>query len=124
MPPGAFPSRVAIQPLDEYELQPTYAVTASPPFADGGRDFNLDADQKVRRWVVEYDGHTEAEVVPLDTHVDDAKYSDDEGSAYGFQYTTRSGEVLSNVRYDKGGFDRSQSKTYSQRRRVRLIKRP
>lgn len=124
MPPGAFPSRATIQPLDEYELQPTYAVTASPQFADGGRDFNLDADQKIRKWVIEYDGHTEAEIAPLDAHVDSAKHSDEAGSAYGFQYTTRWGEVVANVRYDRGGYDRSQSKTYSQRRRVRLVRYP
>lgn len=124
MPVSAFPSRATIQPLDEFELQPAYAVTMSPQFADGGRDFNLDADQVIRRWELLFDGHTEAEAATLDAHVDSAKYSDDAGSAYGFNYTTRSGEVLSNVRYDKGGYDRSQSKTYSQRRRVRLIKYP
>lgn len=124
MPPGAFPTRATLQPLDERELQPERMVTRSPQFADGGYDFNLDADTPIRRWEILYDGHTEAEIEVLDDHASNAKYSDEAGSAYGFDYTTRSGELLSDVRFAPGGYERFQSKTYSQGRRVKLVKYP
>jgi hypothetical protein len=124
MPPSAYPSRATLLPLFEEELAPSYAVTESAAFVDGGRDHNLDADKKVRRFRLVYDGHTEAEIATLDTHADDAKVSDEASSAYGFNFTTRSGEVVGNVHYSAGGYSRTHSKLHSQRREVNLVKFP
>jgi hypothetical protein len=124
VPPSAYPSLSTIRPLYFEELPPEYPVTKSPPFADGGCDFNLDADQKVRRWRIDYDLLSEADAATLDAHVDSAKYAGDAGSAYGFSFTTRSGEALSNVRYDRGGYQRSDPKTWACTRNVTLVKYP
>lgn len=124
MPPSAYPSLSTIRPASFDELPPDYAVTRSPSFADGGCDFNLDADQKIRRWRVVYDGLLASEAATLDAHVDSAKYASDVGSAYAFAFTTRDGEVLANVRYDRGGYERSHTKTWINSRTVTLVKYP
>ena len=124
MPPSAFPTHATLYRPFELELEPTYAVTKSPQFADGGCDFNLDADQKIRRWVIRYTGLNASEADQITTHMDSAKYSPEVGSAYGFSFTTRPGEVLSNVRYDRGGYRRTHAKTHNVTVEVLLVKYP
>lgn len=124
MPPSAYPTHGTLYRPFEEEQEPTYAVTKSPQFADGGCDFNLDADQKIRRWVIRYIGLTSTEADTVTTHMDSAKYSSEVGSAYGFSFTTRSGEVLSNVRYDRGGYKRTHTKSWNWFVEVVLVKYP
>lgn len=124
MPPSAFPTHATLYRPFELELEPTYAVSKSPQFADGGCDFNLDADQKIRRWILRWTGLTATEADSITAHVDSAKYSSEVGSAYGFDFTTRSGEALSNVRYDRGGYRRTHMKTHINSVEVVLVKYP
>lgn len=124
MPIDDYPSIVTLEPHYYDELPPSYAVTKSPEFADGGCDHNLDADKKVRRWVLEYMIRTPAQLAALDAHMEAAKYSDEAGSAFGFGFTTLDDEYVENVHYAPGGFERSHTKQHSQRRRVQLIKYP
>jgi hypothetical protein len=124
MPPSAFPTHATLYRPFEEELEPTYAVSKSPQFADGGCDFNLDADQKIRRFVVRYTGLSAAEADTITAHMDSAKYSPEVGSAYGFSFTTRAGEPLSGVRYDRGGYRRTHTKTWNWTVEVLLVKYP
>jgi hypothetical protein len=124
MPPGAYPTSGTLYRQFEEELEPTYAVSASPQFADGGRDFNLDADQKIRRFVIRYMGLTAAQADLVTAHMDSAKYNPEAGSAYGFDFTTRAAEALSNVRYAPGGYRRTHTKTWSWVVEVMLVKYP
>lgn len=126
MPPGAFPSDSSVGQvhLDFEELPATYLVRRSQPFGDGGSDVSIGAQTKVRRFRWLWDGLTSVQAGILDTHKDDAKYSDDEGSAYGFNITTPAGETVANVFYAKGGYKASHSKTWVHRREIELIKYP
>lgn len=107
-----------------YEMEPDYSVTASPVFGDGGRDTNLNADVKVRRWLFDYDTLTEAEGIILDAHAEEARYNSEVGSAYGFNYRDWRTDVLhSAVHYER--FERvGHSRLWLQSRRVILCKRP
>lgn len=109
-----------------YEMEPEYSVTTSPPFADGGMDWNLNADVKVRRWVLIYQNISEAEAAILDAHMDEARYSSEGGSGYGFDFREPVSDTLhSSVHYDRGGYERSpHTRRPIQSRRVLLCKRP
>jgi hypothetical protein len=123
MPPSAYPSVFTIRPSYFDELPASAAISQSPPFVDGARDFNIDSDQQVRRFILHY-GLTEADAATLDAHVASAAYNEDIGSAYSFEFTTRSGELIAGVRYDRGGYERSHTKVWNQLRTVRLVKYP
>ena len=124
MPPSAFPTHATLYRPFEQEQPKEYAVTVSPPFADGGRDFNLDSDQAVRRFRIRYTGLTASEADTITAHAESAKYNAEMGSAYGFSFTTRAGEALSDVRYDRGGYSRTHVKTWSWAVDVVLVKFP
>lgn len=124
MPPSAYPTNGTLYRQFELELEPTYAVSRSPSFADGGCDFNLDADQKIRRFRIRYTGLTAAVADTITAHMDSAKYSPEVGSAYGFSFTTRAGEALSNVRYDRGGYSRTHTRTRNVTVEILLVKYP
>jgi hypothetical protein len=124
VPAPAYTPLTTIRPVWMDELPATFAVSVSPAFADGGREFNLDADQKIRRWVIQYAGLTQAEAATLDAHVEATRYYPDGGSAYGFNFTDRDNVTHANVRYDAGGYERNHTKVWSQSRTVRLVKYP
>lgn len=124
MPPSAFPTHGTLYRPFEEEQPKEYAVSVSPPFADGGREFNIDADQAIRRWVIRWGGLTTTEADSITAHVDSSKFSPEVGSAYGFSFTTRSGEALSNVRYDRGGYRRTHTKSWFWAVEVVLVKYP
>jgi hypothetical protein len=119
-----FPTNTTLIRLYEDEMPGQHPVTVSPRFRDGSRDFNLDADVKIRQWQIKYDGLTLVQAALLDDHVEAARYNDETGSAYSFPFTPRGGSVLANVRYAPSGYQRRHIKTDIQARDVILIKYP
>ncbi len=99
-------------------------ISQSPEFGDGGCDHNIDADTDTRRFLIRYTGATASEFATLRAHMVSARYKSNLGSAYGFSFTTRAGEVLANVHYDRGGFTYSHTRTHIYSVEVHLIKRP
>ncbi len=125
MPASAYPTKATCPRALEYEQPSEYPITTSPRFADGGQDFNLDADVKVRRWVLDHVNITETEAATLDAHVESARYNDGAGSAYAFDFTDRDLVTHVNCRYASNGYERpAHNKKHLQTRRVRLIKFP
>lgn len=102
-----------------HRYQPSYEeVTEAHIYEDGGASYLLLNDEAPIIFLFEYDGLSEDEVAVLDNHRADAF-----GNAYGFEFTDpRSGQVIQDVHYFE--WDEDHTKTWSNRRIVRLIKRP
>lgn len=127
MPPGSFPTDSSIGQIHLYfeEMRPQAVVRQSAPFGDNGRDISIAASTKTRRFSIYWDGLTLVQAAILDAHLDAASYSDDEGSAYTFNFTLpTTGETVAGVRYAKGGYRTSHSKQWVQRREVLLERLP
>lgn len=122
--PSAFPTHATIYRPFEEELEPSAPLTSSPEFTDGAVDVNIDADTDTRRFLIRWTGLTASEFSTLRAHMVSARYRPDVGSGYGFSFTTRAGEALAGVRYDRGGFTYSHVKTHIYSLQVVLVKRP
>lgn len=129
------PSVSGSNPIPLYfEMLPETFTVTKTVYDDGGADFALQSGGVgVKRWVIRYDGLTLAQAALIDAHVATAFYSEDEGSAYGFNFrhhipgtlwSDTSGTLYSAVHYAAGGYKKGHSKTWSQSREITLIKHP
>jgi hypothetical protein len=115
-----------------YEALPEEFVVGKTIYDDGGADFRLQAGGAgVRRWILEYDGLTDAQAAILDAHLATTFFSPDEGSAVGFNFrahvpgtvwTDTSGTLYANVHYEK--YEKGHKKTWANKRTITLVKRP
>jgi hypothetical protein len=101
------------------DLDPNWdEVTTEQIMDDGGADYNLEGDEPILMWEIQYDGLTETEAKILDDHRALAK-----GKTQSFTFIhPRTGIQYTGVRYDE--YQPDHSKVWIQSRAVRLIKRP
>lgn len=114
-------------------LPEEFRVT-SVEFDDGGKDYALQVGGNgVRRWIIKYDGLTLAQAAILDAHVASCFYSEDEGSAFGFNFrhhvagtlwSDTSGTLYANCHYTAGGYKTSHRKVWSNAREIMIEQRP
>lgn len=127
------PSTNSSNPIPLYfELQSESFSVGRIIYDDGGADYALQSSLGVKRWIVRYDGLTLAQAALIDAHVASAFYSEDEGSAYGFNlrdhiqgdtWSSTAGTLYGSVHYAPGGYKRSHTKTWVQAREIILEKR-
>jgi hypothetical protein len=93
-------------------------------YDDGGRDFKLqNGGSGIKKWLLKYDGLTEAQAALLDAHKDTAKLDENGVSAFAFNFRDKISTTLySNVRYTRYVVD--HTKRWSQSREVELTKFP
>lgn len=112
-------------PLLFYQLPEQFQI-ASTVYADGGRDFMLQAGGNgIKTWVLDYQGMTEVEAAILDAHAYSAKLPEGDGpSAFSFNFRDRDTATLySGVRYLR--YERvPHARKWVQSRRVTLVKYP
>lgn len=110
-------------PLIWYQLPEEFQV-GSTDYDDGGKDVKLQhGGTGIKRWVLQYNGQTAAQIAPLDAHMLLARLDANGLSANTFNYRDRDGTLYSGVRYEK--FERvAHSKIWSQARNVQLVKFP
>lgn len=108
------------QYLKIHQFQPAYEeITDKHVYEDGGVSFVTFNDSAPIRWVIEYDGLSEADVAILDGHRADAF-----GEVFGFEFThPRTEQEFTGVHYDEA-FEEDHRKTWNNRRVIHLIKRP
>lgn len=117
-----------------YEKEPEGFSVGSTEYDDSGKDYKLQhGGSGVKRFVLKYNGLTAAQAAILDSHLASCFYSEDEGSAYGFNFrehiatqawTSTSGTLHANVHYAPGGYRKSHSLADICAREVVLEKRP
>lgn len=117
-----------------YEKEPEEFSVGRTIYDDNGADHKLQhGGAGVKRFVLRYDGLTAAQAAILDNHLASAFYSEDEGSAYGFNFrehlateawTSTNGTLHSNVHYAPGGYRKSHIKADICAREILLEKRP
>jgi hypothetical protein len=109
-----------------FEMQPERFVVGKTLYDDGGADYALQhGGTGHKTWIVKYDGLTAAQAAILDAHVASAFYSDDEGSAWGFNMRDiRTAVLYTNVHYAPGGYKIGHKKTWICSREIVLEKRP
>lgn len=115
-------------------MLPEEFVVGRTIFDDGGADYKLqNGGAGLKRWIIKYDGLTAAEAASLDAHLASTFYSEDEGSAVGFNmrhhvpgtsWSDTSGTLYASVHYSPGGYKTVHSKTWSNAREIVLEKRP
>lgn len=111
------------QPNVWYQL-PEESQVDFTPYDDGGRDTALqNGGVGIKRWVLNYNGLTEAKAAILDAHMLTARLNAEGFSAYGFNYRDRDGTLYANVHYEK--YDRpAHQKIWGQARNIQLAKFP
>lgn len=122
-----FPSVSASNPIPLFfEQEPEQFVVERTLYDDGGVDTKLQHGGSGKRtWIVRYDGLTAAQAAILDAHLTSAFYSEDEGSAWGFNFRDyRTATLYSNCHYAPGGYKVSHTKVWSNAREVVIEKRP
>lgn len=102
-------------------------------YDDNGADYKLQhGGAGLKRWIIKYDGLTAAQAAIIDAHLASCFYSEDEGSAYGFNlrhhiggedWTSTNGTLYSGVHYAPGGYRKSHIKVEIQSREIVLEKR-
>jgi hypothetical protein len=117
-----------------FELQPEVFSVSRTIYDDQGADYKLQAGGTgVKRWIIRYDGLSLADAAIIDAHVATTYYSEEEGSAVGFNFrhhvagtawTATSGTLYSAVHYAPNGYKVGHSKVGSQSREIILEKRP
>lgn len=129
------PSASASNPVPLfYEQQAEEFVVGRTIYDDNGADYKLQNGGSGRKvWIIRYDGLTDAEAAILDAHLASTFYSDEQGSATGFNFrhhvpgslwSSTSGTLHSGVHYAPGGYKKSHTKTWSCAREIMLEKRP
>lgn len=129
------PSVSASNPIPLYfEMLPEEFVVGRTIYDDGGADYKLQSGGSGKRvWILRYDGLSLAEAAILDNWLATVFYSEDEGSAVGFNFrhhvagelwTSNSSTLYSNVHIAPGGYRSSHSHVSSQAREFTLEKRP
>ena len=121
MPIGNYPTVQYGGPftLKLLDLDPDWdQVTTEQIMDDGGADYNLEADNPILAWEIQYNGLQEAEVAILDAHRALAK-----GKTQSFTFVhPRTGVEYAGTRYAE--YQPDHSKVWIQYRNVRLISRP
>lgn len=128
------PSVSAANPIPLYfEMEVEQFVVGRTIYDDNGADYKLqNGGAGLKRWILRYDGLTAAEAAILDAHLATTFYSEDEGSAVGFNFRTHvagslwssaAGTLYGSVHYAPGGYKKSHTKTWSCIREVILEKR-
>lgn len=118
-----------------YEAEPEGFVVGKTVYDDNGADYKLqNGGAGVRRWILRYDGLTAAQAAILDAHLAACFYSEDEGSAFGFNFrahtigdlpwTSTAGTLYSGVHYAPGGYRKSHEHADICTREIILEKRP
>lgn len=124
---GTYPLLTTYRP-SYYNEEPKIYPGTMTEYPDGGADFRSFADSPIRRWTILYSsagGLTAAEAAVFQTLAENNKYHDQNGSLLGFDFTPRGESLLSNVRFDKGGYTlRRGEKAHIYIIEVKLIKRP
>lgn len=124
---GTFPS-LTTYPPSYYNEEPPEYMGDKTIYMDGGADHRSYADTPIRRWTILYNspGHLIAvEAAVFSLLAANNKYSPAQGSLLGFDFTPRGESLLSNVRFDEGGFTLKRGgKAHVYLIEVKLIKRP
>ena len=117
-----------------FELAPEEFRVDRTIYDDNGADYKLqNGGTGKKTWTVRYDGLTVAEATILDNWAATAFYSEDNGSAYGFNFrhhvpgtawSDTSGTLYSNVHIAPGGYRRSHTKAIVLSREFLFEKRP
>ena len=117
-----------------FEAQPETFMVTKTVYDDGGADYALQSGGVgVKRWIIRYDGLTLAQAALIDAHVVSAFYSEDDGSAYGFNFrdhipgtlwSDTTGTLYTGVHYAPGGYRKGHTKTWIQSREIILERRP
>lgn len=117
-----------------YEMMQEEFVVSRTIYDDGGADYKLQAGGAgVKRWIIKYDGLLVSEAAILDAHLASTFYSEESGSAVGFNFrhhvaetlwTSTSGTLYGSVHYAPGGYKTGHSKVGIQSREITLEKRP
>lgn len=118
-----------------YEVMVQEFVVSRTIYDDNGADYKLqNGGAGKRTWVLKYELLTAAQAAILDAHLASCFYSEDEGSAYGFNFrehvigdapwTSTAGTLYSNVHYAPGGYQKSHGHADVCAREVILEKRP
>jgi|SRR5215831_866111 len=123
MPPSAYPTPSAGGPpyLKLLQLANEYRSVVVKEMVDGGATYGADTTNAVMKWQFDYDGLTASQAATLDAHFASAY-----GSLLGFNFTDpRTSTLYTDVHYDpSNGFVADHAKTFSQSRKVILVKRP
>jgi hypothetical protein len=117
-----------------FELQPEEFVVSRTIYDDNGADYKLQAGGSgVKRWIIRYVVLTIAQAAILDAHLASTFYSEDEGSAVGFNFrhhipgdawSSTAGTLFANCHYAPGGYKKNHSKTHIASREIIIEKRP
>lgn len=117
-----------------YEKEPEGFVVGKTVYDDNGADFKLQhGGSGLKRFVLKYDGLTAVQAAILDNHLASSFYSEDEGSAFGFNFrehiatqawTSTSGTLHAGVHYAPGGYKKSHTNADICAREIILEKRP
>jgi hypothetical protein len=121
------PSVSGSNPIPSYfEQMPEEFVVGKTEYDDGGADYKLQAGGNgVRRWIIRYVVLSAAAASILDAHLASTFYSNEQGSAIGFNFRDRdTGTLYSAVHYAPGGYKKDHLKTHIRSREIILEKRP
>jgi hypothetical protein len=130
-----FPSVSGSNPQPLYfEMLPEEFVVNRTIYDDGGGDYALQTGAVgLRQWIVRYDGLTSAQAAILDNWAATVFYSEDQGSAYGFNFrhhiggevwTSTNGTLYGNCHLAPGGYKKSHVKVEIQAREFLIEQRP
>lgn len=127
------PSVSSSNPIPLYfELQSEGFSVGRTVYDDGGMDTALQSSLGVKTWLVRYDGLTLAQAAILDNWAATTFYSEDEGSAYGFNFrhhvagtlwSDTSGTLYGSVHLAPGGYKRSHTHATILAREFIFVKR-
>ena len=116
-----------------FEEEAEEFVVGKTIYDDNGADYKLqNGGAGVKRWIIKYTTQLAAKAALLDAHVATTFYSEEQGSAVGFNFrshivgdtwTSTAGTLHANVHYAPGGYKKSH-KGLSCVREVILEKRP
>jgi hypothetical protein len=117
-----------------FELQPEEFVVGRTEYDDGGMDYKLQAGGAgVKRWVIRYIVLSIAQAAILDNWLATVYYSEDNGSAIGFNFrhhlpgdlwSSTAGTLFTNCHIAPGGYRKNHSKTHIASREILIEKRP
>lgn len=117
-----------------FEMQPEEFIVNRVIYDDNGADYALQVGGNgLRTWIIKYEGLTLAQAAILDAHLASCFYSEDEGSAFGFNFrhhvagtawTDTSGTLYANCHYAPGGYKKNHSKVWICSREITIEQRP
>jgi len=121
------PSLSSANPIPSYfEILPEEFVVGRTIYDDNGADWKRqNGGSGKKAWIIRYGPISLAHAAILDNWAATTFYSEDNGSAAGFNMRDRDTAVLhANCHISPGGYKRSHSKSWAQMREFLIEKRP